>query len=91
LQEEGCAHPFWSSHKEKRPWLELFMGGGHGRTLSSMTGHRGALGRGKRGGGEGRGAGGAIAGRWKGGRGDTGRGCMEQGSALYCCSESLFV
>jgi hypothetical protein len=26
----GCAHPFWSSHEEKQPWLELSMGGGHG-------------------------------------------------------------
>jgi hypothetical protein len=43
-------HPFWSSHEEKRPWLELSMGGGHGRTSSSMTDHGGAHRRGKRGG-----------------------------------------
>jgi hypothetical protein len=49
-------HPFWSSYDEKRPWLELSMGGSHGRTSSSMTDHGVAHRRGKRrgrGGGEG--------------------------------------
>jgi hypothetical protein len=36
-------HPFWLSHEEKRPWLELSMGGSYGRSWRGR-GVLGALG-----------------------------------------------
>jgi hypothetical protein len=30
-------HPFWSSHEEKRDCVRLSMGGGHGRSWSSIN------------------------------------------------------
>jgi hypothetical protein len=35
--------PFWLSHEEKQPWLELSMGGGHGRSWSLKGGAMGVL------------------------------------------------
>jgi hypothetical protein len=60
------------------------MGGGHGRTLSSMAGNGKLAREGREGEGEGRGAGGAAAGRRKGGRGTMGRGGMEEGTRSDC-------
>jgi hypothetical protein len=45
-------HLFWSSHEEERPWLELSMGGGHGRTSSSMTDNGELAGEGRNGEGD---------------------------------------
>jgi hypothetical protein len=41
-------HPFWTSLKKKRPWMEISMEGGHSQTLSSMGRPWGARQRGKR-------------------------------------------
>jgi hypothetical protein len=46
-------HLFWLSHVEKRPWLELSMGGGPDRSWSSMGGTMGELAGEGRGEGEG--------------------------------------
>jgi hypothetical protein len=51
-------HPFWSSHEEKWPWLELYVEGSHGRPRGARR--RGRE-EGKRGGG-GRGLGGGLVG-----------------------------
>jgi hypothetical protein len=75
LQEEGCAHPFWSSHEEKQSWFELSMGGGHGRTSSSMVGDRGAHRRGKIGG--------------RGGERGRGHNCGEDEGRVGCHGEGL--
>jgi hypothetical protein len=40
-------YPFWSSHKEKRDCVRLSMGGGHGRSWSSMGAHVKLAGEGK--------------------------------------------
>jgi hypothetical protein len=37
-KREGHAHLFWPTHEEKQHWLEVSMGGSHGRTSSSMAG-----------------------------------------------------
>jgi hypothetical protein len=64
-------HPFSLSHEEKWPWLELSMGGGHGRSWSSMRGAMGELvGKGREGEGEG-----AAWGVWGLQEGGLGPGC----------------
>jgi hypothetical protein len=49
-------NPFWLSHEEKQPWLELSMGGGHGWSWSFKGGAMGELtGEGREGEGVGQG------------------------------------
>jgi hypothetical protein len=65
-------HPFWLSHEEKRPWLELSTRGSHGQTSSSMASHGGSSEmKGAEERREGR-PGGTTAGRRKGERGAMG-------------------
>jgi hypothetical protein len=68
-------HPFWLSHEEIRPWLELSMGGGHGRSWSSMGGTMAELAGEER---EGEGEGAQLRGA---------RGCRRGGlaRAALCC------
>jgi hypothetical protein len=75
-------HPFWSSHKEKRVCVSLSMGGGHGRSWSSLGGSHGEfVGEGKE--REGKEEEGGAAWGWHGrGRGRHGEGSVLLGELL---------
>jgi hypothetical protein len=76
-------HPFWLSHEEKRDCVRLSVGGGRGRSWSSMAGHGELAGEGKE--GE---EGGGVGGRyWEGslGRGRVAGGAPGLQPCCYCC------
>jgi hypothetical protein len=82
-------HPFWSSHKEKRTCVKLSMGGGHGRSWSSMGRLWGARRR-----GEGKGERGEERGRGLGRHGEREgcrRGTGPAASLLLLLACSLYV
>jgi flavin-dependent dehydrogenase len=77
-------HPFWSSYEEKQPWLELSVGGGHGRSWSIKGGAMGELTRVGRE-GQGVGQGGTAVGDASEVRRLLGEGCHGAvGGARFC-------
>jgi hypothetical protein len=79
-------HLFWSSHEEKRTWLSLSMGSGHGQTGAPWEAAMGACRRGRERGGEGeRGARLGVGGTMGGGLSKGARPCQLLAATWLLC------